>query len=53
MTDPEDVTELRPADLREVEINEADDAERDLPIEADAAEQRLDVPADPDEDLTG
>ena len=54
MTDPEDVTQLRPADLEEVEVDETPDEERPAPIEADpadVAEQRTEVPvADPDDE---
>lgn len=52
MTDPESTTELRPADLAEVEVDEADAESRDTPLEADVAdvaEQRQDVPDDEDE----
>lgn len=52
-TDPENVTELLPPDLAEAEIDEADEARRDIPIEADpadVAEQRTDVPDDPADD---
>lgn len=55
MTDPEITTELQPADLAEVEVDEADAASRDAPLEADAAdvaEQWHDLPDggdDPDE----
>lgn len=53
VSDPEDVTQLRPADLQEVEADEADDSERALPDEADpadVAEQRAVVPLDDDDD---
>jgi hypothetical protein len=49
MTDPEDVTQLRKADLIEVEVDETPDDERPVPFEADPAdvlEQRIEVPAD-------
>jgi hypothetical protein len=49
MTDPEDVTQLRPADLVEVEVDETPDDERPRPLEADAADvddQRAEVPLD-------
>lgn len=52
VSDPEDVTQLRPADLQEVEADEADDSERALPDEADpadVAEQRAVVPLDDDD----
>ena len=52
--DPEDVTQLHPADLTEVSVDELPDAERPQPLEADeadAADQRLEVELDePDED---
>lgn len=53
VSDPEDVTQLRAADLQEVEADEADDSERALPDEADpadVAEQRAVVPLDDDDD---
>jgi hypothetical protein len=46
MSDPEDVTELRPSDLEEVGVDETPDEERPEPLEADAAdvaEQRADL----------
>ena len=46
MTDPEDVTELRPSDLEEVGVDETPDEERPEPLEADladVAEQRTDL----------
>jgi hypothetical protein len=49
MTDPEDTTRLMSADLAETEVDEADEFERPLPLEADEAdvvEQKLDVPDD-------
>ena len=49
--DPEDVTELRPADLEEVEVDETPDELRPQPIEADpadVAEQRAEVDLDDD-----
>jgi hypothetical protein len=52
MTDPEISTNLPPADLEEVEVDEADEFSRPAPIEAeeaDVAEQRIDVPVDDDE----
>jgi hypothetical protein len=52
MTDPEDVTQLRQADLEEVEIAERPNEQRPVPIEADpadVADQRIEVPI-PDED---
>ncbi|HEV7202991.1 MAG TPA: hypothetical protein VGN18_00205 [Jatrophihabitans sp.] len=55
MTDPESTTQLRAADLAEVEVDEADAESRDAPLEADAAdvaEQRHDLADggdDPDE----
>jgi hypothetical protein len=52
MTDPEITTSLPPADLEEVEVDEADEFSRPAPIEAeeaDVAEQRVDVPVDDDE----
>jgi hypothetical protein len=53
MTDPEITTGLPQADLAEVEVDEADESSRALPLEADPAdvtEQRRDVPMPPDED---
>lgn len=47
--DPENVTELQPADLAEVEVDETPDELRPHPIEADpadVAEQRVEVPLD-------
>jgi hypothetical protein len=44
--DPEDVTQLQPADLAEVEVDETPDEERPRPLEADpadVADQRLEV----------
>lgn len=38
MTDPEDVTQLRKADLMEVEVDEAPAEDRPHPIEADPAD---------------
>jgi len=38
MTDPEDVTQLRKADLMEVEVDEAPAEDRPPPIEADPAD---------------
>jgi hypothetical protein len=53
MTEPEDtVPDLRPADLQEVAVDETDEAERPLPLEAepaDVAENRAAVDEDPDE----
>ena len=49
MTDPEDTTRLLRDDLAETEVDEADEFERPLPIEADeadAVDQKLDVPDD-------
>jgi hypothetical protein len=49
VTDPEDVTQLQPADLMEVEVDETPDDERPLPLEADPAdvvEQRSELPQD-------
>ncbi|MDT4937109.1 MAG: hypothetical protein QOG80_780 [Pseudonocardiales bacterium] len=49
MTDPEDTTRLLPADLAETEVDEADEFERPLPLEADpadAVEQKLVVDID-------
>jgi serine/threonine protein kinase HipA of HipAB toxin-antitoxin module len=52
--DPEDVTQLQPADLAEVAVDEIPDDERPQPLEADpadASDQRLEVDLDePDED---
>jgi hypothetical protein len=47
--DPEDVTQLHPADLEEVEVDETPDEERPQPLEADpadVAEQRSTVDLD-------
>ena len=44
--DPEDVTQLHPADLAEVVVDETPDEERPQPLEADpadAADQRVEV----------
>lgn len=52
MSDPEITTDLPPADLQEVEVDEADESSRPLPLEAepaDVAEQRTDVPLDEDD----
>jgi hypothetical protein len=56
--DPEDVTELQPADLAEVAVDEIPDELRPQPLEADpadAADQRAEVeledPVDPDDDI--
>jgi len=56
--DPEDVTELQPADLAEVAVDETPDELRPLPLEADpadTAEHRVEVdledPVDPDDDI--
>jgi hypothetical protein len=52
MSDPEDVTQLRKADLAEVEVDETPDDERPRPLEAnpaDVAEQRIQVETDDDE----
>jgi len=52
VTDPEDVTQLQPADLMEVEVDETPDDERPRPLEADPAdvlEQRLEVGSADDE----
>jgi hypothetical protein len=49
MTDPEDTTGLLPADLAETEVDEADEFERPLPLEAeeaDVVEQKLALPDD-------
>lgn len=49
MTDPENVTRLRPADLAEVEVDETEDEERPRPLEADPAdiaEQRREIGED-------
>ena len=57
--DPEDVTQLQPADLAEVAVDQTPADERPHPLEADpadAADQRADVEfpdedaGDPDED---
>jgi hypothetical protein len=52
MSDPEITTGLPPADLQEVEVDEADEASRPVPLEAepaDVVEQRADVPLDEDD----
>lgn len=53
MSDPEITTDhLPPADLQEVEVDEADELSRPLPLEAepaDVTEQRTDVPLDEDD----
>jgi hypothetical protein len=52
MTDPEDTVRLLPADLAEVEVDEADEFTRPTPIEAEPAdvlEQKVSVAGD-DED---
>lgn len=49
MTDPEDTVSERPADLAEDSVDELDDFEREIPVEADdadAMEQKQDVPDD-------
>jgi hypothetical protein len=49
MSDPEDVTRLRPADLAEVEVDESPEDSRARPLEADAvdvAEQRQEIADD-------
>jgi hypothetical protein len=38
VTDPEDLVDLMPADLAEVEVDVADEFERPLPLEADPAD---------------
>jgi len=51
--DPEDVTQLHPADLAEVAVDELPADQRPQPIEADpadAAEQRIEVELDDDDD---
>lgn len=53
MTDPENVTELPPADLAEVEVDELPDETRPRPLEADDGdidEQRAEVDLGDDED---
>jgi hypothetical protein len=50
--DPENVTQLQPADLAEVAVDELPDDTRPRPIEADpadAAEQRAEVELDDDD----
>jgi len=50
--DPEDVTQLQPADRQEVEVDEAPDDERPQPWEADpadVADQRQPVELDEDD----
>lgn len=47
VTDPEESVSERETDLTEVEVDEADEFDRPAPIEADEAdaqEQKLDVP---------
>jgi hypothetical protein len=49
VTDPEDVTQLQPIDLAEVEVDETPDEQRPQPIEADpadVADQRAEVELD-------
>jgi hypothetical protein len=49
VTDPEDTTQLRPADLIEVQVDETPDDERPIPFEAEPAdvmEQRAELPHD-------
>ena len=51
--DPEDVTQLHPADLAEVVVDETPDDERPQPLEADpadTADQRVEVELDEVED---
>ena len=53
MTDPEDTVTHRPADLEEAEADLLDDLSRPLPLEAeeaDAVDQKLDVPDDDEYD---
>ena len=38
MTDPEDTVQLLPADLAEVEVDEADELTRPAPLEAEPAD---------------
>ena len=50
--DPEDVTELQPADLAEVSVDETPDELRPQPIEADeadTADQRVEVELEEDD----
>ena len=52
--DPEDVTQLHPADLAEVAVDEIPDEARPRPIEADpadAADQRVEVELDDEDDI--
>jgi hypothetical protein len=52
MTDPEDTTRLLPSDLAETEVDEADEFERPVPLEAndaDVVEQKLEVPVEDDD----
>lgn len=54
--DPENVTELQPADLQEVEVDELPDETRPQPVEADeadVAEQRREVELDDDDAESG
>jgi hypothetical protein len=47
--DPENVTQVQPADLAEVEVDETPDEQRPRPIEADPADvsdQRIEVDLD-------
>ena len=49
MTDPEDSVGLHPADLAETEVDEADEFERPIPLEAEPAdviEQKLAIEED-------
>ena len=53
MTDPENVTQLQPADLVEVEVDETPDEQRPQPAEADpadVADQRAEVQFDDEPD---
>jgi len=51
MTDPEETVELLPEDLAETAVDEVDDLERPVPLEADPAdalEQKLEVEGEDD-----
>ena len=51
MSDPEDITAPRPTDLEETVVDETDEIDRPIPVEADPAdvvEQRMAIPDDDD-----
>ncbi|HJQ44274.1 MAG TPA: hypothetical protein VJ831_14395 [Jatrophihabitantaceae bacterium] len=56
VTDPEDSVQLHPADLAETEVDEADEFERPIPLEAepaDVVEQKLAVGDEDEYDHAG